>query len=66
MVFRDTYRNNTQRLPETSYSGGKVTYTKYDVFPKIPGVNRGTERIVIGSDGSKWYTNNHYIDFIKF
>ncbi|MBZ2151570.1 hypothetical protein K1I86_02490 [Streptococcus cristatus] len=28
-------------------------------------VPRGTERIVIGNDGSIWYTRDHYQTFIK-
>ena len=31
--------------------------------PHVKGQGRGTERIVIGDDGSVWYTNNHYLTF---
>ena len=27
------------------------------------GVSRGRERLVVGSDGSAWYTDNHYRTF---
>ena len=59
-----TYKNfpknpSDQKLPE-----GNI-YKEYDVNPKQPGVNRGTERIVIGSDGSVWYTNDHYHTFFQ-
>ena len=59
-----TYKNfpknpGDQKLPEGN------TYKEYDVNPKQPGVNRGTERIVIGSDGSVWYTNDHYHTFYQ-
>jgi len=42
-----------------------VTYKEYDINPKIPGKNRGAERIVIGSDGSVWYTSDHYVTFTR-
>ncbi len=31
----------------------------------MKGQNRGSERVVIGDDGSVWYTNDHYHTFIK-
>lgn len=48
-----------QKLPEG------VTYREYDVNPKIQGQSRGEERLVIGDDGSAWYTKNHYDTFIR-
>ncbi|MBW4501603.1 MAG: hypothetical protein KME57_19080 [Scytonema hyalinum WJT4-NPBG1] len=53
------YGNRSGDLP------AGVTYTEYDVNP-YTGKNRGTDRIVIGSDGKKYYTNNHYTDFTEF
>ena len=40
-------------------------YREYDIYPYIKGINRGMERIVIGPDGSVWYTNNHYLTFVE-
>ena len=73
-------RNNKGNPPE-GYKGGKIynnnpknggsklpegpTYKEYDVHPKIKGVSRGSERLVIGDDGSVWYTNDHYDTFIR-
>ena len=37
-----------------------ATYTEYDVNPYKYGNPRGTERIVTGTDGSAWYTPDHY------
>ena len=59
-----TYKNipledGAQKLPEG------VNYREYDVNPYIKGQNRGAERIVIGDDGSVWYTNDHYFTFIR-
>jgi len=35
------------------------------VNPRMPGKNRGPERLVTGSDGSAYYTADHYKSFIK-
>ena len=59
-----TYKNipleeGAQILPEG------VSYKEYDVNPFIKGQNRGTDRLVIGDDGSVWYTDDHYYTFVK-
>jgi len=41
-------------------------YREYDIYPRIRGINRGGERIVIGGDGSGWYTSDHYMTFLRF
>ena len=46
-----------------SPAGRLITYREWDVDPYQKGVNRGAERIVIGSDGRAYYTNNHYGTF---
>ena len=53
-------RGGSQVLPKTT------TYYEYDIHPYIKGQGRGAERIVIGRNGSGWYTNNHYKTFIQF
>jgi len=53
------YKNRSGDLP----SG--VTYMEYDIYP-YTGKNRGSDRIVIGSDGKIYYTNDHYTDFTEF
>ncbi|MGO9071466.1 ribonuclease domain-containing protein [Mycobacterium sp.] len=50
-------------MPTTDGSGKPITYQEWDVNPKAPGQNRGNERIVTGSDGSAWYTPDHYGTF---
>jgi guanyl-specific ribonuclease Sa len=57
------YENETQHLPTTDASGRPITYQEWDVNPKVPGQGRGDERIVTGSDGSAWYTEDHYETF---
>ena len=59
-----TYKNipledGAQKLPEG------VNYKEYDINPYVKGQNRGAERIVIGDDGSVWYTNDHYYTFTQ-
>ncbi|MDE6847446.1 MAG: DUF4280 domain-containing protein [Lachnospiraceae bacterium] len=70
---------NNNGTPPKGYKGGKVyqnnpvnggqklpagqNYREYDVNPYIKGQGRGVERIVIGDDGSVWYTNDHYRTF---
>ena len=59
-----TYKNipleeGAQKLPEG------VNYKEYDINPYIKGQNRGAERIVIGDDGSVWYTDDHYYTFTQ-
>ncbi|MFI5616773.1 ribonuclease domain-containing protein [Streptomyces sp. NPDC051567] len=63
--FANDGRGGGQVLPRTDGQGGAVTYTEYDVNPHMPGVNRGGERLVTGTDGSAWYTNDHYQNFTK-
>ncbi len=53
-----TFGNTDGTLP------GGVTYKEYDVNPKT-GATRDGERIVIGSDGSVYYTTDHYKTFTK-
>lgn len=62
-------------MPPEGYVGGRVFgnydhklpnnvhYHEYDVHPWQPGKNRGAERLVRGSDGSAWYTRDHYRTF---
>ncbi len=53
-----TFGNRERRLPSGSYR-------EYDVNPKVPGRNRGTERIVIERrTGKAYYTADHYETFV--
>ena len=58
------YRYGGEIQPKADKSGNPISYKEYDINPKIKGVNRGNERIVVGSDGKSYYTSNHYIKFI--
>ncbi|WP_331271345.1 ribonuclease domain-containing protein [Mycobacterium simiae] len=50
-------------LPTTDASGKPITYREWDVNPKVWGGDRDEERIITGSDGSAWYTKDHYGTF---
>jgi RHS repeat-associated protein len=43
---------------------GGVSYREWDVNPNVPGVDRGPERLVTGSDGAAYFTTDHYESFI--
>jgi hypothetical protein len=55
--------NNTKILI-SDVQGNAIAWSS-DVNPYQSGVNRGGERIVRGSDGSAYYTNDHYRTFTR-
>lgn len=63
--FQNDGRGGGQVLPETDSQGSTITYKEFDTKPYQKGLNRGAERIVVGSDGSAYYTSNHYKTFTK-
>jgi ribonuclease T1 len=52
-------------LPKNDASGKRINYQEWDVNPKVNGKNRGTERLITGSDGKAYYTNDHYRSFVE-
>lgn len=62
-LFMNSGRGGGQVLPRTTADGTSITYQEYDVNPYTPSVNRGVERIVVGSDGRAYYTGDHYRTF---
>jgi len=44
---------------------GPERLREFDIRPYTAGKNRGAERIVVGSDGRAWYTDNHYKSFLQ-
>lgn len=53
-----SFENRERRLP-----AGR--YREYDVNPKVPGKNRGAERLVIEQrTGKAYYTKDHYRTFV--
>jgi hypothetical protein len=61
--FRNAPPGKPPPLPTTDSSGKPITYTEWDVNPRSPDLKRDDERIVTGSDGSAWYTDDHYGTF---
>ncbi|MBX7105011.1 MAG: dienelactone hydrolase family protein [Gemmataceae bacterium] len=59
------FGNFERRLPANDRNGRRLRYREWDVNPLRPGVNRGAERLVTGSDGSAYYTSDHYETFKK-
>lgn len=72
-VVGEIEENDGKPLP--GYEGGRdfnnyegklpkgTSYKEYDVNPKIKGLRRDRERVVIGEDGSAWYSPDHYNSF---
>lgn len=60
-----TFLNLERHLPGTDQRGRRITYREWDVNPLRPGVNRGAERLVTGSDGAAYYTKDHYESFLE-
>ena len=59
------FGNFENHLPRSSTDGKPVNYQEWDVNPKVAGQNRGTERLITGSDNHAWYTNDHYNTFTE-
>ncbi len=59
------FKNLEKLLPKKDTNGNLIFYREWDVNPIIKGKNRGKERLVTGSDGKVYYTNNHYKSFHK-
>jgi guanyl-specific ribonuclease Sa len=59
------YGNYEGQLPRYNARRKRIEYREWDVRPKAEGRNRGSERLVTGSDGRVWYTADHYRTFIE-
>jgi len=60
-----TFGNFEGHLPKQDASGQQIRYQEWDVNPKIQGRNRGTERLITGSDSRAYYTQDHYNSFTE-
>ena len=63
--FANDGRGGTTRLPDTDAAGNPITYTEHTVNPRPPGGTLDGERIVTGSDGSAWFTRDHFVVFSR-
>ena len=63
--FENDGRGGGEALPETDEHGDPITYKEWDVKDPDPVEGRGAERLVTGSDGSAYYTDDHYQTFTR-
>ncbi|MET8654179.1 MULTISPECIES: ribonuclease domain-containing protein [Nocardia] len=61
----EQWMNRGGDLPRADADGRAVSYREWDVNPKQRNRSRDAERIVTGSDGSAWYTGDHYTTFTR-
>jgi ribonuclease T1 len=61
----DQWMNRGGSLPKTDSSGKAISYREWDVNPKKQGRTRDAQRIITGSDGSAYYTGDHYQTFTR-
>jgi ribonuclease T1 len=61
----EQFMNRGTKLPPKDSAGNPVKYQEWDVNPKQRNRGRDAERIVTGSDGSAWYTGDHYDTFTR-
>ena len=61
----EQWMNRGTKLPPKDSAGKAVTYQEWDVNPKQRNRSRDAERIVTGSDGTAWYTGDHYETFTR-
>ncbi|WP_435353179.1 ribonuclease domain-containing protein [Emticicia sp. SJ17W-69] len=59
------FGNYENLLPKKEPNGRRINYQEWDVNPKKQGKNRGAERLITGSDGKAYFTNNHYKSFVE-
>jgi guanyl-specific ribonuclease Sa len=59
------FMNAGDTLPSRDRKGQRIHYQEWDVNPHVAGQNRGAQRLVTGSDGSAYYTGDHYRTFAR-
>jgi guanyl-specific ribonuclease Sa len=63
--FFNDGRDGGATLPHAASDGARIHYQEWDVHPWVRGVNRGAERLITGSDGSAYFTTDHYRTFVR-
>uniref|UniRef100_UPI0025E01B7A ribonuclease domain-containing protein n=1 Tax=uncultured Fusobacterium sp. TaxID=159267 RepID=UPI0025E01B7A len=62
--FDNTGEGGGEILPRKDANGNNITYKEFDINKKDPVTNnRDSKRFVSGSDGSVYYTDDHYMTF---
>lgn len=59
------FGNYEGALPRYDARRKRILYREWDVHPMAEHRNRGAERLVTGSDGRAWYTDDHYRTFLE-
>lgn len=59
------FGNFEKLLPQKTPGGKPIQYREWDVNPKKEGQDRGSERLVTGSDERAWFTRDHYNSFVE-
>jgi hypothetical protein len=59
--FDNDGRGGSARLPVADSDGVYVTYTYHTVNPRPAGGTLDGKRVITGSDGSTWWTSDHFV-----
>ena len=63
--FDNDGRGGSAKLPETDANGNPIHYTEHTVNPRPPNDKLDGKRVVTGSDGSVYYTTDHFATVVK-
>lgn len=66
MPLRNDGSTGGMVLPMTTPGGDPITYSEWGTIFGAGNPKPGGERIVTGSDGSIWYSPDHYQTFIRY
>ena len=58
------YNNSDNQLPSSDNDGNEIQYKEWDV-KNHNGHSRDASRFITWTDGSVYYTDNHYESFVK-
>lgn len=64
-LFANDGRAGGAVLPRSTSGGQPISYREWDLDPNVKGVSRSAERLVTGSDGTAYYTADHYVSFTQ-
>ena len=65
-TFANDGRSGGQLLPLVDGAGNSITYREWGTVPNAGNLTPGGERIVTGSDGSIYYSPDHYQTFVRW
>ena len=57
--FANDGKQGGEVLPEVDGDGNPITYKEIDLHPFLKSINRSPNRILVGSDGKAYYTDDH-------